>query len=90
MLYVLIMYCSGLCPDNFPPPNGVLFYTSWDDCQAELKALANTTKIVDEKGRVLRGTHEKKTCAHLYGDKKQFDRLFDPKQLEQLLKEHSQ
>jgi hypothetical protein len=88
LIYVQIAYCSGLCPDNFPPPSGVLLYTSLADCQENLQTFPSRGEIVDEKGRVMLGTHEKMTCASVFGDKKQFDRLFDPQQLAQLLKEN--
>lgn len=78
MLYVLILYCSGLCPSSRSAPDGVLLFTSLQDCKTALAATASITKakIFDANGKQMRHTFQKQTCAHMYADPKQLDRLY--------------
>lgn len=76
MLYVLILYCSGLCPSSIPAPDGALLFTSLKDCKTALAAISSKPKIFDAHGKQMRRTFQKKTCAHLYADPKQLDRLY--------------
>jgi hypothetical protein len=85
MIYVLIMYCSGICPANLPPPSGVLLYTSLTDCE-EHRALFYATKIIGPDGKPVTNVKMLETCSTVYAEPKQLDRLLDPQKLEQLLK----
>lgn len=76
MLYVLIMYCSGICPDRLPGPDGSLLFTSLKDCQEVRDSLPPPKSIADENGKPMKNTHQKMKCAHLYADPKQLDRLY--------------
>lgn len=77
MLYVLILYCSGICPDNLPAPNGALLFTSLKDCHTALANIASGKRlIVDSNGKPLLHLHQKQTCASLWADPKQLDRLY--------------
>lgn len=90
MLYALIMYCTGLCPATFPPPSGVLLYTSLADCEADkAKFDISTGRVVDEHGKPIPNVKMRQTCATMYSDPKQLDRLLNPKKLAQMLEEHS-
>lgn len=76
MLYVLIMYCSGFCPDRLPAPSGALMFTSLKDCYAVRDAFPPRQHPTDVNGKLMKQTFMKQTCSKLYADPKQLDRLF--------------
>ena len=76
MLYVLILYCSGVCPDI--PPDGALLFTSLADCRKAIPNIIIPSAIHDERGKLMPKAHDKPTCAHLWVDPKQLERLRSP------------
>jgi hypothetical protein len=91
VLYVLIMYCTGVCPGWMPPPSGVLFFSKLADCRAEI---AKHQDIIDmtmsgPDGKAMPDTRFQQTCSTMYAEPKQLDRILVPSQLEQLLKDYN-
>lgn len=88
-MYILILYCSGFCPSWLPAPNGVLFYSSLAECQATMTRMGDSTgHVFDGKGKLMAHTHFKETCATMYAEPEQLDRILNPKKLEQFLKDN--
>lgn len=89
MLYVAILYCVGFCPAYLPAPNGVLFYSSLADCKASVARIASGVagKVFGADGKLMPHTHFAETCATMYADPEQLDRILNPEKLRKLLDE---
>ena len=84
MLYVLIMYCSGFCGPLTSPPSDVLFFTSYADCQRSLSKMP----VLAEITRDGRHAEFKETCARVFADPGQLDRLLDVNKLKKMLADY--
>jgi hypothetical protein len=93
MLYVLIMYCVGNCPAWLPAPNDVLFYSKLADCQAEMAKLSNNSTDpwyggITDDGERIGPMQYRQTCATVYAEPEQIDRIIIPTQLERLIADY--
>lgn len=89
MIYALIMYCTGFCPaELIGPPSDVLLFTSYADCQEELKKYSGFEMNPNPLPGSPIKTGQKETCARVFADPKQLDRLLRPDQLGRMLKDY--
>jgi hypothetical protein len=89
MLYVAILYCVGFCPASLPAPNGVLFYSSLADCKATIASMNahQSSRVIGADGKPMPHTRFLSTCATMYADPEQLDRILNPEKLEKLLRD---
>ena len=87
MLYVAILYCVGFCPASLPPPDGVLFYSSLADCKASIAGMGDSKgdRVIGADGKPMPHTRFLSTCATMYADPEQLDRILNPEKLRKLL-----
>lgn len=84
MLYVLIMYCTGFCGPLIPPPSDVLLFTSYADCQQKMDSISLGPTM---NGKKTSKMQIKQTCARVFSDPEQLDRILNPEKLGKALAE---
>lgn len=89
MLYVIILYCTGFCPAEFiGPPSDVLFFSNYADCKAELKEHGPLQMSPNPLPGSPIKTEKRETCARVFADPKQLDRILKSDQLGPALDEY--